>query len=113
MLGVLVEEAAAPLARIARVSLVEVSPSMEMELKDWLAADLRRGCRAAGAIGASVQRMPSSVAMLGWIMPAPLVMPAREYVVPRWWEEGRVKVVDSNLGKVSVVMMARAVVSQD
>lgn len=64
-------------------------------------------------MGASVQRIPRRVAMFGWIMPAPLVMPARLYWVPEWWEEGRVKVVDNSLGKVSVVMMARAVESQD
>ena len=113
MLGVDGEGAAAPLARMATVSLVEVSPSMEMELKEWVTAVVRRIWRAEGAMGASVQRMPRRVAMLGWIMPAPFVMPAREYVVPEWWEEGRVKVVERSLGKVSVVIMARAVLSQE
>ena len=69
---------AAPLARSATVSLVEVSPSMEMALKEVRMADFRRGVRAAGVMEQSVQRMPRRVAMLGWIMPAPLVMPARE-----------------------------------
>lgn len=68
---------AAPLARMAMVSLVLVSPSMEMELKERSTACLRRDWRAGGAMGASVQRTPRSVAMLGWIMPAPLVSPAR------------------------------------
>lgn len=61
-------------------------------------------------MGASVKSMPRRVAMLGWIMPAPFVMPARLYVMPG--EEGRVKVRDSSLGKVSVVHMARAARSQ-
>ncbi len=60
------------------MSLVDVSPSMEMELKEWLTAVVRSGRRAEGAMGASVQRMPRRVAMVGWIMPAPLVMPASE-----------------------------------
>ena len=113
MLGVEGEGAAAPLARMARVSLVEVSPSMEMELKECADADLRRDWRGKGAMGASVHRMPRRVAMLGWIMPAPFVIPAREYVVPEWWEEGRVNVVERSLGKVSVVIIARAVLSQE
>lgn len=101
---------AAPLARSAMVSLVLVSPSMEMELKDLETAWVSKGCRMEGAIGASVQRTPSRVAMLGWIMPAPLVIPARLYC--RSGDEGRVNVVERSLGKVSVVQIARAVVSQ-
>lgn len=101
---------AAPLARMAMVSLVLVSPSTEMELKDRDTACLRSGWRAEGAMGASVQRTPRRVAMFGWIMPAPLVIPARRYV--RSGDEGRVKVWERSLGKVSVVQMARAVVSQ-
>ena len=69
---------AAPLARTARVSFVEVEPSMEMALKERSVAWVRRGWRVEGGMGASVQRMERRVAMLGWIMPAPLVMPARE-----------------------------------
>ena len=69
---------AAPLARMARVSFVEVEPSTEMALKERSVAWVRRGRRVEGGMGASVQRMERRVAMLGWIMPAPLVMPARE-----------------------------------
>ena len=76
-LGVRGGPPAAPLARRATVSLVLVSPSMEMELKERATAWVRRGDRRAGGIGASVQRRPRRVAMFGWIMPAPLVMPAR------------------------------------
>ena len=49
--------------------------------------------------------------MLGWIMPAPLVIPASEYVRPG--DEGRVNVWERSLGKVSVVQIARAAVSQE
>lgn len=49
--------------------------------------------------------------MLGWIIPAPLVMPAREYVVDG--EEGKENVVERSFGKVSVVQIARAVASQE
>ena len=69
---------AAPLARTARVSLVLVLPSMLMALKERSTACVRRGWRVEAGMGASVQRMPRRVAMLGWIMPAPLVMPAIE-----------------------------------
>ena len=67
------DKAAAPLARMARVSLVDVSPSMEMQLNDLLVAVLRREERAGGETGASVQRMARRVAILGWIMPAPKI----------------------------------------
>ena len=101
---------AAPLARSATVSLVDVSPSILMELKERSTAWVRSGWRVEAGMGASVVMIPSRVAMLGWIMPAPFAMPAREYVVPG--EEGRVNVVERSLGKVSVVQIARAVVSQ-
>jgi len=43
-------------------------------------------------------------------MPAPLVIPARLKVVPGC--EGSVKVRETSFGKVSVVQIARAVLSQ-
>lgn len=101
---------AAPLASMATVSLVLVSPSMEMLLKDLSTAGTRRLDRADGAIGASVHTMASRVAMFGWIMPAPLVMPTIEYVTSG--AEGNVKVRERSLGNVSVVHIARAVLSQ-
>lgn len=61
-------------------------------------------------MGASVQIIPSVVAMFGWIIPAPLVMPARENLV--FGKDGRVKVRDESLGKVSVVQMPLAACSQ-
>ena len=102
---------AAPLARIATVSLVEVSPSILMLLKERSIAYVNRGCRVDAGMGASVVRIPRSVAMFGWIMPAPLAMPARLYVFSG--DEGRLKVAESSFGKVSVVQIARAAVSQE
>ena len=64
----------------------------------------------AGAMAASVAMKPRRVAMFGWIMPAPLVMPAMRYSV--LGEDGRVKVRERSLGKVSVVQMALAQASQ-
>jgi len=48
--------------------------------------------------------------MLGWIMPAPLVVPAIRYST--FGDEGRVKVLDISFGNVSVVQMAVAKPSQ-
>lgn len=100
---------AAPLARMATVSLVLVSPSIEMLLNDLEMEDVRRDWRDEGAMGASVHIIPNRVAMLGWIMPAPLVMPTRWYSS---LEDGREKLRDRSLGKVSVVQIARAAESQ-
>ncbi len=61
-------------------------------------------------IGASVQIIPRVVAIFGWIMPAPFVMPAMEKVV--LGEDGRVKVREASLGKVSVVQIPLAASSQ-
>ena len=69
---------AAPLARTARVSLVLVLPSMLIALKERSTAWARRGWRVEAGIGTSVQRIPRRVAMFGWIMPAPFVIPAIE-----------------------------------
>ena len=101
---------AAPLANKATVSLVLVSPSIEMELKDLEMACLRRGFNADGVIGASVHKTPRRVAILGWIIPAPLVIPASRYC--RFGEEGSVNVLERSFGNVSVVQIDRAVVSQ-
>jgi hypothetical protein len=61
-------------------------------------------------MGASVQIMPRRVAMFGWIIPAPLLMPARQYT--RSGDDGRVNCWEMSFGKVSVVQIARAVFSQ-
>jgi hypothetical protein len=54
--------------------------------------------------------MPRVVAMFGWIMPEPFVMPAMEKVM--LGEDGRVNVREVTLGKVSVVHMPLAASSQ-
>ena len=92
------------------MSLVLVSPSIEMLLNDLSIALLSRLDSGLGAMGASVHITPSNVAMLGWIIPAPLVMPAMLYVV--LGDDGSVKVRESSLGNVSVVQIARAERSQ-
>lgn len=61
-------------------------------------------------MGASVQIIPSVVAMLGWTIPEPLVRPAMENSVSG--KEGRVNVREVSLGKVSVVQRPRAAFSQ-
>lgn len=48
--------------------------------------------------------------MFGWIMPAPLVMPAMRYLMELPLD-GRVNSVESSLGKVSVVMIEQAVLN--
>jgi hypothetical protein len=56
-------------------SLVEVSPSMVMQLNERSAACLTRVSSTGCATAASQARKPSMVAMFGRIMPAPLLMP--------------------------------------
>lgn len=73
------------------------------------ALDKRLG-RIFDAMGASVAIMPRRVAMFGWIMPAPFVMPAILYVVEA--DDGSLNVREMSLGNVSVVQIARAAVSQ-
>lgn len=102
--------AAVPLANMTTMSLVEVSPSMEMQLYDLSAATERSRCSASGVTGASVQMMPRVVAILGWTIPAPLVIPAMENVV--FGEECRVNLRETSLGKVSVVQRPLAASSQ-
>jgi hypothetical protein len=81
-----------------------------MLLNDESTAEVRRVGRRAGEIGASVAIMPRRVAMLGWIMPAPFVIPEMRYSVAG--EDDREKVRDISLGKVSVVQIAEAAASQ-
>ncbi len=73
---------AAPVAKARTVSDVEVSPSMVMALKLPPTASTSASCRSVGAIGASVNRKASMVAMSGAIMPAPLAMPLMLTVTP-------------------------------
>mmetsp|Transcript_15138 Transcript_15138/g.36638 ORF Transcript_15138/g.36638 Transcript_15138/m.36638 type:complete len:379 (+) Transcript_15138:485-1621(+) len=73
---------AAPDARPMTLSLVEVSPSTEIWLKEpWLARFIILR-QASEDTGASHVTTPSMVAMLGWIMPDPLPMPPILYTRP-------------------------------
>ncbi len=99
---------ALPVAIRMKESLVEVSPSTVMQLKERAAA-CATAVRAAGNdIRASQATKPSIVAMLGRIMPAPLAMPVTVTVAAADCGTRR----DAALGSVSVVMMACAAASQ-
>jgi uncharacterized DUF497 family protein len=63
-------------------SLVEVSPSTVMQLKLWSAASFASCASRPAANPASVATKPSMVAMLGRIMPAPLLMPVTVMILP-------------------------------
>ena len=64
-----------PVAISTKESLVEVSPSTVTQLKDSSATSFTSRSSSGWAIAASVATKPSMVAMLGLIMPAPLLMP--------------------------------------
>jgi hypothetical protein len=98
---------AAPVAMRMKESLVEVSPSTVMLLKDRSAASLARPSSSACETAASQARKPSMVAMLGLIMPAPLLMPVRVTVLPPICT-----CLDTALARVSVVMIACAASNQ-
>ena len=94
---------AAPFAKMAKVSLVEVSPSMEIMLKVASVTWWMAFCSMAGLMAQSVVTKHSMVAMLGWIMPLPLEMPPTFTALPpsSTWAA-------ASLGRVSVVIMAVA-----
>ena len=94
---------AAPLARMAKVSLVEVSPSTEIMLKVFSVTWWMALSSMAGLMAQSVVTKQSMVAMLGWIMPLPLEMPPTFTVLPPISTSAA-----ASLGRVSVVMMAVA-----
>ena len=96
-----------PVLSSKKVSLVDVSPSTVMRLKLASATRRTQVCNSSGAILASVAIMPSMVAMLGRIMPAPLEMPVITTSPP-----GSFTRRDTALGSVSVVMMASAASAQ-
>jgi len=98
---------AVPPAITRRVSLVLVSPSMVMALKDVAVAAFSRDCRTGRAMTASVATKPSMVAILGAIIPAPLAMPPMVTNL----SPSSTRVLAS-FGTVSVVMMARAASAQ-
>ena len=58
-----------------QVSLVEVSPSTVTQLKVLSVTRDSAACSSGASTGASVVMNASSVAMSGWIIPAPLAVP--------------------------------------
>ncbi len=90
-----------------KLSLVLVSPSTVMALKEASATSLISCCNTGVVMAASVAINPNMVAILGQIMPEPLDMPVRVMVWPSMsiWRLPA-------LATVSVVMMARAASSQ-
>ena len=85
------------------VSFVLVSPSTEMALNVRSTTRRNSGWRAAGSATASVVSTARSVAISGWIIPAPLAIPPTVTIpagVSNWTAQC--------FGWVSVVMMARA-----
>ena len=78
-----------------------------MQLNDSCANSVASCCMTAGAMQASVAIKPSMVAILGRIMPAPLLMPVMQTVAPPIST-----CLLKALGTVSVVMMACAALNQ-
>ncbi len=78
-----------------------------MQLKLWSAASLASWASRPAAMPASVATKPSMVAMLGRIMPAPLLMPVMVMVLPPSSMRR-----EAALATVSVVMMACAAACQ-
>jgi hypothetical protein len=92
--------AALLVAMTTNESLVDVSPSTVMLLNDASASSRRAAGINDGCTHASVAMNPSMVAMLGRIMPAPLLMPVTVTVAPP-----TSACTEQALGRVSVVMM--------
>ena len=65
----------APVATKTTASLVEVSPSTVIRLKDLPLAFLRAACNSSSSIAASVATKPNIVAIFGLIIPEPLQIP--------------------------------------
>src|SRR5262245_31052292 len=96
-----------PVAARISESLVEVSPSTLMQLKERSATRSSRPCSSLRETRASVAMKPSIVAMSGRIMPAPLAMPVTQ-ISPL----ESLTFFETALGVVSVVMIASAAESQ-
>ncbi len=92
-----------PFASKRAVSLVLVSPSTEIALNVRSATRFQNGRSVPGSETASVVTTASSVAMSGWIIPAPLAMPPMMMGPP-----GVSRRTATCFGLVSVVMIARA-----
>ena len=63
------------MAKSIKLSLVEVSPSTVMALKERSAPRFKRSCSTGAGSLASVKAKANMVAMSGAIMPEPLAMP--------------------------------------
>ncbi|KAH3669026.1 hypothetical protein WICMUC_005125 [Wickerhamomyces mucosus] len=98
---------AAPLAKAAMVSLVDISPSTDIQLNERSTAYFKIDCKALLSIGASVTKNPNKVAMFGQIIPAPLDKPAMVYLVLFTLIS-----LETNFGKVSVVIIPLAQFNQ-
>ena len=96
-----------PVAIVTKESLVEVSPSIVMQLNDRSATCCVSCCSNGAAIAASVAMKPSIVAMFGRIIPAPFAIPVNVTVVPAMLARR-----DTAFGTVSVVIMACAACNQ-
>src|SRR5690606_26696178 len=94
---------ARPLAMTATISLVEVSPSTVIMLKDLSTQYLSVSCSRFSSMAKSVTTQASMVAILGWIIPEPLATPPRFTVSP-----SATKSTNRSLAKVSVVRIAFA-----
>ena len=94
-------------AMTMKESLVEVSPSIVTRLNEPSASSCASCLITAGSTQASVARKPSIVAMLGRIMPAPLLMPVMVTSAPP-----TVALALNALATVSVVMMPSAARAQ-
>ena len=92
-----------PVANSSTLSLVEVSPSTVTQLKLRSVTSESSFCKTGASMAASVKTKPSMVAMSGAIIPEPLQKPLMVTVVSPI-TACRV----AALGKVSVVMIARA-----
>src|SRR3989441_262842 len=93
---------ARPLASAITESFVEVSPSTVMRLKETSTAARSIFASNLGGSVTSVVMKQSMVAMRGWIIPAPLVTPARWTAFPSISDRST-----QDFGNVSVVMIAR------
>ena len=96
-----------PVANRTQESLVEVSPSTVMALKESVMASVSTCRNSASSTAASVAINASIVAISGRIMPAPLAMPVIVTSRP-----ATVSRRDAHLGRVSVVMIPCAASSQ-
>jgi len=90
------------------MSFVDVSPSTVSELYELSVALTSIGFSSFAGMAASVITKPSVVAIFGWIMPEPFVMPATTTVPPRNLTSSLATFIC-----VSVVIIARAALSNE